>query len=98
MEELETDHEEWAREQIQQAGGLQQKITFPGRRGAPDDIVFWPHGVKDLVEYKRRTGRLSHNQVEMHQQLRALGTEVWLLYTREETLRYIRVRAPKYRA
>jgi len=92
-EELETDHEEWARKEIEKAGGYMQKITFPGRRGAPDDLIFWPRGIKDLAEFKKRdTGVVSYNQEEIHRKMREFGTEVWLLYTREETLRYIRVR------
>ena len=98
MEELETDHEEWAREEIKKAGGYMQKIAFPGRRGAPDDIIFWPYGIKELAEFKRRDGIISHNQHEVHELLKLYGTHVWLLYTREETLRYISVRAPKRRA
>jgi hypothetical protein len=96
-EELEADHETWAGDEIQKAGGLQVKITFPGRRGAPDDIVFWPGAFKDLVEYKRRSGVLSHNQEVVHELLAKFGVTVWLLYTREETLRYISVRRPKRR-
>lgn len=94
---LETDHEEWAREQIAAAGGLMQKIGFPGRRGAPDDIIFWPRGRIDLAEFKRSDGIVSHNQNEIHKSLLMLGTHVWLLYTREETARYIAVRT-RYRA
>jgi hypothetical protein len=90
---LESELEDWAREEISAAGGRLYKIRFRGRRGAPDDLAVWPRDVKDLIEFKRKKdGRVSQGQSLVHQELALLGCIVWLLDTRDLVWEYIALR------
>ena len=66
------------------AGGVARKLLTPGVRGAPDRLVLLPGGVVRFVECKGRGGRLSASQCREHARLRALGCEVWVVWTVEE--------------
>ena len=66
------------------AGGVARKLLTPGVRGAPDRLVLLPGGVVRFVECKGRGGRLSASQRREHARLRALGCEVWVVWTVEE--------------
>ena len=63
---------------------MARKLLTPGVRGAPDRLVLLPGGVVRFVECKGRGGRLSASQRREHARLRALGCEVWVVWTVEE--------------
>ena len=73
------------------AGGVARKLLTPGVRGAPDRLVLLPGGVVRFVECKGRGGRLSASQCREHARLRALGCEVWVVWTVEEARAACRV-------
>jgi hypothetical protein len=90
----ESNLEKYAREQITASGGLMRKWTCPGRRGAPDDLVFWRFPMIDLVEFKAPGEQLDPLQIDFHIELEALGWHVWLLDSKEAVDRWISHRAP----
>lgn len=59
------------------------KFISPGHSGVPDRIVIMPGGHIYFVELKTETGVLSPLQIEMHNQLRALGVDVRTLYGKD---------------
>lgn len=89
---METDIESWAREKIAEAGGLMLKWTSPGTRGVPDDIVFWPDGTIDFIEFKFAREVLKLPQQEMRRKLSRFGHVVYCYRTKKEVLEYLRVR------
>lgn len=76
-------------ERVEAHGGLCDKHTCPGRRGQPDRIVTRPGGKKDWIETKAKNGRLSVLQKLDHERRRAIGDEVFVLWTREMVDDYV---------
>ena len=72
---------------VQQIGGEVRKVTWPGRSGAPDRVVFFPGGVVVWVELKRPTGRAEPHQHREHERMRAMGQTVLVLRSEEDILR-----------
>lgn len=68
---------------VKKAGGKAWKFVSPGRSGVPDRIVLLPGGKVIFVELKTETGALTPLQIEVHNQLRALGFDVRTLYGRQ---------------
>jgi hypothetical protein len=69
-------------ERVRDTGGEVRKVTFPGRRGAPDRLAGWP-GRHALVELKRPGAKPEPHQVREHDRLRAIGFRVEVIDTRE---------------
>ena len=67
---------------VLKAGGRCCKWT--GTMGAPDRIVFLPRGIVLFVEVKTKGGKVSKIQEVMHRQLRSLGTEVHVIWSKED--------------
>ena len=65
---------------VKKAGGKAYKFTSPGNSGVPDRLVLLPGGRVIFVELKTEKGKLSPLQIEIHNQLRALGMDVRTLY------------------
>lgn len=55
---------------VRAVGGDVRKVTWPGRRGAPDRLVMLPGRNPVLVELKAPKGRLSKLQEREHAALR----------------------------
>ena len=58
-------------------------------RGMPDLIVLMPNGRTAFLEVKRPKGRPSPQQLEVHERLRALGHEVYIVHSAEEAITYL---------
>lgn len=70
---------------VKARGGLCLKLVTPGRRGAPDRLVCIPGRPTYFVEVKRpRGGKLGSHQIRYHDDLRAAGQAVFVLWTKEE--------------
>jgi hypothetical protein len=105
---IEAPLEDWARLAIASAGGLMLKVTQPGRRGFPDDAVFWwyplaPAGFRELthwLEFKRPdgAGEVSANQDDTHRLFECYGRQVILVESREWVEEYIRAYSPRLHA
>lgn len=77
---LERDVEAYLVKRVTAAGGNVRKVKWIGRRGAPDRLVYGPCLRKCFVELKRPTGgRLSKQQIEEIDDLRAGGFDVFLV-------------------
>jgi hypothetical protein len=65
--------------------GMCVKLKDPSRRGAPDRIVCLPGHPSYFVELKRpKNGRLAAHQTRYHDDLRAAGQKVWVIWSYEE--------------
>jgi hypothetical protein len=87
---METDVEQWARDEIDKAGGWLIKFTSPGTRGPPDDICLWPGKILHFIEFKFDEEEPNQLQVDYHRNLARFGHTVRILKTREAVTRYIR--------
>ena len=45
--------EKYLRRRVKELGGFHRKVTYQGRKGAPDDWCFFPGGKLLIVECKR---------------------------------------------
>lgn len=63
-------------------GALPLKFEAVNFKGAPDRLMFLPHGVFCLVEVKRPGGKLRKLQEHRRKQFKALGYEVYTVDTK----------------
>jgi hypothetical protein len=71
-------------------GGMCPKFIDPSRRGAPDRMVLLPGRPVFFVEMKREVGGVVKPwQTRYHEDLRALGHRVWVLWSKEEVDAFI---------
>lgn len=68
-------------DKVLEAGAVQRKYTTPGRRGAPDRIIFWGSGQLCFAETKTKDGKLTAQQVHEHDVLRIWGFRVYVIRT-----------------
>lgn len=81
----EVEIERYLVQQVERRGGFCPKWKDPGRRGAPDRIVFLPGGVVAFVELKRgKLGEVEPWQDRYHAELRSRGQVVLVLRSHEE--------------
>lgn len=71
-------------EQVKRKGGEIRKLAWVGRSGAPDRVVFLPHGQIMFVECKSDVGKLSRQQLFEHATLLKVGVKVHVVSTREQ--------------
>jgi len=79
---LEKRIEERLHDEVTRRGGMCSKFVDPGRRGAPDRIVMLPGHPSYFVELKRPRafGELKSWQSRYHDDIRAAGQKVWVLW------------------
>lgn len=71
-------------------GGMCPKFIDPARRGAPDRMVMLPGRPVYFVEMKRaRFGRVKPWQTRYHEDLRALGHPVWVLWSEPDVDKFL---------
>ena len=66
------------------AGGKTRKVIYQGQKGAPDQWCFLPGGRLLIIEAKATDGRLSQQQADEIEQLKALGFSAHVAYSKEE--------------
>jgi hypothetical protein len=92
--------EGYLRTEIAKLGGWMQKMTSPGTKGPPDNIVMWPdrphpwHDV-EFIETKAPKGKLEMLQQRDHTRRRAMGFVVHVIWTMEQAEQYLRSRGKK---
>lgn len=74
--------EEHLRKLVEEAGGICEKHTAPGRIGVPDRLVTWPWGDMDLVETKAPTKKARTTQITDHKERAKRRVPVYLLDTK----------------
>lgn len=95
MEVREREVEAYLRTQVERMGGRCVKFVPDQDPGMPDRIVMLPGGVLVWVETKKpRGGRVSKLQRLRHEQLRALGQRVEVVWTKEQADRLVSSLAP----
>lgn len=84
------------RQQVEALGGQCYKFVSPGRRGVPDRIVVWPGRVTHFVEMKAPDKKPKPWQARMHDRLRGLGHQVFVLDSGPSISNYFRtIRDPQ---
>lgn len=82
---VEAKAEQYLADGVRMVGGMCPKFNDPGRRGAPDRIVCLPGHPAYFVELKRsKLGKLDAHQQRYHDDLRAAGQRVWVLWSKED--------------
>ena len=69
---------------VEDTGGQCVKFLPDYKRGWPDRLVLLPFGKVAWVETKTKGGKLSPMQEVAHEQLRRLGQEVYVVWTKEQ--------------
>lgn len=75
---IEAAVEDYLGKRARAAGGEVRKVTWLGRRGAPDRLVLLPDR-HPLVELKRPRKKAEAHQLREHARLRKAGFEVYVL-------------------
>jgi len=75
--------------QVYKANGLAFKVNCDGRRGFPDLVVILD-GALRLVEMKSETGKLSHHQKRLHEELADMGIMVSIIDSKQAADDFIR--------
>lgn len=77
--------ESYLRKRVKEAGGFHRKVTYQGRKGAPDDWCFFPGGKLLIIECKRphkhKADPLQEVEIAL---LRNTGFDVHLVNSREQ--------------
>lgn len=81
----EREVESYLRRRVEELGGECVKFIPDDMPGYPDRIVMLPGGVLAWAETKKpKGGRVSKLQKFRHEQLRKLGQDVFVVWTKEE--------------
>lgn len=75
---------------VREHNGMCVKLVPTGVIGIPDRLVITDHGVY-FVELKCESGRLSPNQIVTQDRLRAMGQNVFVLWSCEDVDKFERV-------
>jgi len=81
--------EQKLRDQIKKLGGLALKFSSMTFTGMPDRIVLMPRGRIYFVEMKSEGKRPTPRQAIVHEQLRGLGFDVWVIDNREALAQFL---------
>jgi len=76
----EAKNENYLRKRVKAEGGQIRKLRWIGRRGAPDDFVWWPGPRSAFIEVKAPEGRLSVLQNREIGRLREDGFKVYVVF------------------
>jgi hypothetical protein len=75
----------YLKDRVLKTGGAFRKLSWIGRRGAPDCFIWWPGPVFAFVEVKvKGRGRLSKLQERECQRMRDAGFDVAVVWTKED--------------
>ena len=89
----EREIEQYLVSQVEQAlHGKCIKMSPQGQAGWPDRLILLPGGKAAFAELKCAGGSLSQIQKERIKELRAMGFEAWILWSRDDVDFYINYR------
>lgn len=74
---------------ILKLGGLCLKLTIISFTGIPDRLILLPGGRIYFAETKGVEKQPRPRQLIVHEQLRKLGFDVWVIYNREDVNKFI---------
>ena len=81
---LERDIEKALVKRVKALGGIAYKFTSPANRSVPDRICLLPEGRLVFVECKRPGGKVTDNQLRVHEKIKALGHDVRIVDSIEQ--------------
>ena len=73
---------------VERKGGEVRKLSWIGRRHAPDRLILW-FGAHDLAELKAPGKKARAGQAREHARLRAAGFSVYVLDTVDKVRQYL---------
>ncbi len=74
----------YLKRRVEMLGGAFRKVSWEGRRGAPDVLIWWPGPNFAFVEVKAPNGRLASHQKREIDRLREAGFNVAVVFTKED--------------
>ena len=74
----------YLKRRVTETGGVYRKLSWEGRRGATDTLIWWKGPVFAFVEVKRQGGKLSTLQVREIARLREAGFNVFVVFCKED--------------
>lgn len=81
----EADLERFLKREVENRGGEVRKVSWPGRRAAPDRLILLA-GKHELVELKKEGEEPTITQLLEHERLRKYGFTVHVAETKDEVL------------
>lgn len=72
------------KKRVSQLGGEIRKLSWIGRRGAPDRLIWWPGPIFAFVEVKAPDGRISTLQQREMERLAQAGFVVAVVWSEED--------------
>jgi len=85
----ESEIEKYLVKRVKELGGEAHKVVWPGRRGAPDRVVFlpgasfWDPNSCVWVELKAPGKKPEPHQLRVHERMRAMGQTVLVIDSKE---------------
>lgn len=102
--------EKYLRSEVAKLGGWMQKMTSPGVRACPDNLVMWPADphcmgplaftgnidpTAEFIETKAPKGKPTVLQARDHKRRRAMGFQVHVIHTMELAEAYLKSRGKR---
>lgn len=81
--------EAYFKKRVAETGGLERKVQWIGRRGAPDRFAAWPAGKNGFVELKAPDEQPRPEQLREHLRLQLCGVRVDVIDTCEKVDAYV---------
>jgi hypothetical protein len=98
MPRKESANEAYLRKRVNETRGFVRKVKWPGVRGAPDDLVMWPHlKTYSFVELKEESQdwKLQPHQAREIDRMRCSGMNVAILDSPAAIDSFIRLKTGK---
>lgn len=86
----ESEIEAYLVRRVEEVGGITRKVSWIGRRGAPDRIVFLPNGVAVWIELKAPGKKPDPHQAREHWRLSQLGQRVLVLDSKTQIDEFVK--------
>jgi hypothetical protein len=80
--------------EVEKAGGEIRKVSWLGRRHAPDRYCMFPDGLTAWVELKAPDKKPTAGQLREHARMNKMGQFVWVIDTKEKADRLVRSMLP----
>ena len=97
MQILESDIERYLVRRVKDAGGRAYKFVSPTNRGVSDRLIVLPGGRVWFVEVKKIGGRLSPLQRIFAEEIKALGCNYAVLWSKEDVHDFVEARTRESR-
>jgi hypothetical protein len=89
--------QQYLKDQVIKHGGMYDHFTSPGKKGVPDLIITWPEfgwARIHFIETKTIGGKVKPWQEKDHKARRAMGAQVFVLWSKAAVDTYLQQYAP----